>query len=1097
MKSKTILSITLLILCGSSLASAKPAANAATAAVNTVRNGSISTSAPLDLNLRDFGAVGDGVTNDGPALQAALDALAQAGGGKLFVPAGRYAILTGVQKDFTGLAADVTIFGVESLTPVPPPTASGQDLTRGLDLLSEFAPRTGPQHVTVSISGLQNFLIKDITFIGTNGVETDAVVTLAFSDIWNLIIRHCEFYGLASINGGNIVQSVRSHLNLEQSVFLGCATNSGLNGSVIENIEWKGINVVDSVFVDYGQRGELYGKLGLAAPFSWVSIGNAAAPESKSPRREAVIRRVFFDEGALNGISSVPYHFAPTSAPVDLIYVTGMFMNVSNLGTSGNYFYGPRRLLIEKSHYGWSHHAGAAINLFSVGTAILDRVECVADANRIVADVFTSKLTVIDSVYTFLNSQAAVTKVITTVNPADDPVQFVRQQFTALLGREPDAAAHFYWSDKLLQCGENAPCISQQRAALAAYLGTTPAPDFSISGTVTDENGAVVPGVLVTLGGSQTVTTPTGADGKYAFAKLPTSGVYTVAVSHNNYTFVTPLQTVTTPNGNRTVNFDARVKRYAVSVRVNDAAGQGIPGVAVSLSGTPHDDQGTTDSSGSLTFSGVPGGSSYTITPAKDGYSFLPVSLETGVLQGNQALTLLGGLRCTLSGRVTEHGSGLDGAIIILSGSQSGTTTTDANGAYSFNVAAGGSYTVAPSVAGYYFSPPSKVFSNLSTSQLADFTGLQSTLEFSSTSYSAGEDTRTLVVEVERLGDTSNEAAVTYLANDGTADQRGDVIPIIGKLTFAPGETSKSFTIFITNDTHVEGNESLTLGLSDLVGSAPGANSAATLTIVDNDTTETAANPVDEARFFVRQHYRDFLNRAADNAGLDFWSGQITACGTNANCIADRRMNVSAAFFLSIEFQETGFLVYRLYQSAYGEPPQHLQEFLLDTRTIGQDVVVNTLGWQEKLEANKVALIKDFVERARFSEAYPIELTPAEFVNQLNSRTGGALSPGDIAAAVAEFAGTPTSGDLTARARALRRVAESQNFTQRQLNPAFVLMQYFGYLQRNPSDPPNTNLEGYNFWLNKLNEFGGDFRRAEMVKSFLVSGEYRERFGRP
>ena len=58
-------------------------------------------------------------------------------------------------------------------------------------------------------------------------------------------------------------------------------------------------------------------------------------------------------------------------------------------------------------------------------------------------------------------------------------------------------------------------------------------------------------------------------------------------------------------------------------------------------------------------------------------------------------------------------------------------------------------------------------------------------------------------------------------------------------------------------------------------------------------------------------------------------------------------------------------------------------------------------------------------------------------------------------------------------------------------------MQYFGYLQRNPDEAPDINLEGYYFWLNKLEQFGGDFRRAEMVKSFLVSTEYRARFGAP
>ena len=91
------------------------------------------------------------------------------------------------------------------------------------------------------------------------------------------------------------------------------------------------------------------------------------------------------------------------------------------------------------------------------------------------------------------------------------------------------------------------------------------------------------------------------------------------------------------------------------------------------------------------------------------------------------------------------------------------------------------------------------------------------------------------------------------------------------------------------------------------MGSVLGNNSTATLTITDNDSGSTSPNPIDNAQFFVRQHYRDFLNRSADAEGLDFWSNQIISCGTDAACIADRRMNVSAAFFLSIEFQQTGF----------------------------------------------------------------------------------------------------------------------------------------------------------------------------------------------
>jgi hypothetical protein len=83
------------------------------------------------------------------------------------------------------------------------------------------------------------------------------------------------------------------------------------------------------------------------------------------------------------------------------------------------------------------------------------------------------------------------------------------------------------------------------------------------------------------------------------------------------------------------------------------------------------------------------------------------------------------------------------------------------------------------------------------------------------------------------------------------------------------------------------------------------------------------------------------------------------------------------------------------------------------------------------------------------------------------------------------------------RADVLRKIADNALFQQRETNRAFVMMQYFGYLRRNPDAAPETNLnfDGYNFWLNKLNSFNGDFKAAEMVKAFLNSAEYRRRFG--
>jgi len=74
-------------------------------------------------------------------------------------------------------------------------------------------------------------------------------------------------------------------------------------------------------------------------------------------------------------------------------------------------------------------------------------------------------------------------------------------------------------------------------------------------------------------------------------------------------------------------------------------------------------------------------------------------------------------------------------------------------------------------------------------------------------------------------------------------------------------------------------------------------------------------------------------------------------------------------------------------------------------------------------------------------------------------------------------------------------MTEDPTFSARQFNSAFVLMQYFGYLRRNPNDAPDSDFSGYNFWLGKLNQFGGNYQAAEMVKAFITSSEYRQRFG--
>jgi len=377
-------------------------------------------------------------------------------------------------------------------------------------------------------------------------------------------------------------------------------------------------------------------------------------------------------------------------------------------------------------------------------------------------------------------------------------------------------------------------------------------------------------------------------------------------------------------------------------------------------------------------------------------------------------------------------------------------------------------------------------------------------VQFSSSNYSVQEDCTTVTITVNRIGDTSGTASVDYNTSDVTATERKDYITALGRLVFAPGETSKSFVVLINEDSFVEGNETFNVNLSNPAGVILGAPAIAMVTIVD-DGSEASGNVMDDPQTFVCQHYHDFLNRQPDAAGLAFWTNEITSCGTDAQCIEAKRINVSGAFYLSIEFQQTGYLVERLYKAAYGNasgastfggahnlpvPVVRLNEFLSDTQKIGLGVVVGQGNWEQVLENNKQAFTTEFVQRARFTTAFPGSLTAAQFVDALNGNAGNPLSQAERDQLVSDL----TSGAKT-RAQVLRSVAEDVDLFNAESNRAFVLMQYFGYLRRNPDDNPDTDYTGFDFWLTKLNQFNGNFVNAEMVKAFITSGEYRGRFG--
>jgi DNA-binding beta-propeller fold protein YncE len=361
------------------------------------------------------------------------------------------------------------------------------------------------------------------------------------------------------------------------------------------------------------------------------------------------------------------------------------------------------------------------------------------------------------------------------------------------------------------------------------------------------------------------------------------------------------------------------------------------------------------------------------------------------------------------------------------------------------------------------------------------------TAQFTLTDIRVGESAGAASVEVARTGDTTREAAVDYLTTDVSASDRSDYTLARGTLRFAPGETSKSIKVLLTDDASPEQDEQINISLAVNAGSGcrVGEAASALITVADDDAVSSGSNPADDSGFFVREHYHDFLNREPDAAGLGFWTNNIESCGTGteaARCRDSKRVNVSAAFFLSIEFQQTGYLVERMYRAAYGRRPA-MVEFMPDAQEASRDLVVGAEGWEAKLESNKRAFAEAFAARAAFRQAFD-SLSNAQLVDKLYANAG--VRP--AGAERDELVRGLDSGALT-RGAALRRVAENAELSKKEFNAAFVLMQYFGYLRRDPDEP------GFAFWLSKLDQFGGDFQKAEMVRAFISSDEYRFRFG--
>jgi CSLREA domain-containing protein len=374
-------------------------------------------------------------------------------------------------------------------------------------------------------------------------------------------------------------------------------------------------------------------------------------------------------------------------------------------------------------------------------------------------------------------------------------------------------------------------------------------------------------------------------------------------------------------------------------------------------------------------------------------------------------------------------------------------------------------------------------------------------IQFDSAHYSVGEGDLRATVTVTRSGDTSMAASVDYATFDnpaavrcddtatlpGVSFARCDYATTVGTLTFAAGDAQpKQITIPVIDDAHVEGAEAFQVRLFNPSGTSLGATSTTSITILDNDAF-VQPNPILQTPLFVRMQYLDFLSREPE-AG-EPWSATLNNCASNdTSC---DRISVSANFFRSQEFQLKGLFIFRFYKLAFNRMPLYL-EIVVDMSSV-------TGSTTAELIVKKAAYATAFAQRQEFKNLYD-GMTIQQFVDTLMGRynlqqitTINPASPDDTMAARvtltrSDLVSRLTAGTMT-RGQVVRAIADSNEVGVAEFNPAFVAMQYFGYLRRDPE------ASGYNAWLQTINANPADFR--SMVNGFMNSQEYRLRFGQP
>ncbi len=380
-----------------------------------VDTGSAWTPLTSKVNVRWFGAKGDGVTDDSAAIQAALNAAADLtnASSTLYFPAGKYRIAQPVLKDLSAVRNHLIVEGDGSSSKI---------------LLNVSSTATA-----LSFVNAYSVLVRNLIFVGPDD-RANIGRGISFINVLMASVEHCAFFGVhsTSIAWGGVIYAHSSRLFVRNSSFRGCSGNHLANTGNITVQDWKEFHGEDLEFIDFGVLDGVYYTI-VASPDGWIRLGNVFPTTNSYTGGYATMRNIVSDEGGASQLKA----YTDNGNQIQSIVVDNWRAN--NGVMKGFWFNGVKRALISHSQVAYQPtnvpDGFEAVLATNVDLLVIERSQFLFASNAITLGAGTQAARIIDSTYGYLNNNGG-TKV--TIDKAGQEEQTTSPSTLLTAAQQPD-----------------------------------------------------------------------------------------------------------------------------------------------------------------------------------------------------------------------------------------------------------------------------------------------------------------------------------------------------------------------------------------------------------------------------------------------------------------------------------------------------------------------------------------------------------------------------------------------------------------------------------------------------------------------------------